>query len=207
MGGLPETRERTWFILKVTPQAEAAVARRIKRRLGGTDDGDDVVSDLVSTFVARARWEVRHRGKSIPRERIVLPGYLFAGFALDAGLREPPWFDLRDVAGLTGVLACDGVPRAVAATDVGEIIARCDSGFYNPKAEPLVQRGMRVVARGGQFRGIEGDVIKVDKGLRHADVVMEMLGSLPVRLRLDHLVSVSYSEYSSASDDRLHSAA
>ena len=188
------TRPLTWFVLKTTSLSEAAVARRIKRRLGGVHDEDltDLVADTVATFVAKANWMVRHRGKRIPKECVVLPGYLFVGFALDAAHPEPPWFDLWDVPGLLGVLARDGAPIAFDAEFVGEIISKCVSGFYNPNAEPMIQRGMRVMARSGRFRGVEGDVVTMDKGRLHADVVMELLGRVPVRLRVDDLVSVAY---------------
>ena len=193
---LPETKHRRWFILVTSSMAENAVARRLKRLMGGAEDvtTGEMLSDAVATCIPTARWEVRRQGKCVRMERIVFRGYLFAGFAMEAPGDEPPWLYVREVMGLHGVLARDGTPIEVPAELVGEVISRCESGFYRPSEEPLIQRSMRVVARRGHFRGQEGDVLKVDRARGYAEVLMALLGSVPVRVHLDDLVSVAYVE-------------
>ena len=180
-----------WYILVATPMAEQAVARRLKRRMGGVlDEGfGDVVSERVATFVAVARWMQRANGKSVRRERIVFPRYIFAGF-----VGVPDWMTLREIEGLQGVLSQDGSPYQVKPELVGTVILRCETGFYRPAPEPMVQRGMRVVARCGQFRGCEGDVTAIDRRRGLADVVMDMFDGARLTLRLDDLVSRSYAD-------------
>lgn len=192
---LPETGERRWFILVTSSLAEAAVARRLKRMMGGAeDDAGEMLSDAVVTCIPTARWTVRRQGKGVAMQRILFPGYLFAGFTTSPACPEPPWLDVRAVTGLYGVVARSGTPLEVAAELVGGLISRCETGLYRPREEPLVQRSMRVVARGGRFRNQEGDVVKVDRARGMADVLFELLGTVPVRVHLDDLVSVAYSE-------------
>ena len=193
---LPETRRRRWFILVTSSLAEAAVARRLKRMMGGVEVEDgatkEMLCDAVATCIPTAKWDVRRQGKCVHMERILFRGYLFAGFATEG---EPPWLDVREVMGLHGVLSRDGTPLEVKAELVGGVISRCESGMYRPSEEPLIQRSMRVVARGGRFRHQEGDVMKVDRARGHAEVLFELLGHVPVRVQLDDLVSVAYAEH------------
>ncbi len=127
-------------------------------------------------------------------ERILFRGYLFAGFATSPACPEPPWLDVRAVMDCTAWWRGSGTPIEVAAELVGGVISRCETGLYRPSEEPLVQRSMRVVARGGSFRHQEGDVVKVDRARGMAEVLFELLGRVPVRVHLDDLVSVAYSE-------------
>ena len=191
---LPETRNRRWFILVTSSMAEVAVARRLKRLMGGAENDGEMLCDAVVTCIPTARWSVRRQGKSVAMERILFRGYLFAGFTTSPASPEPPWFDIRTVAGLHGVLSREGAPIEVAAEMVGGVISRCETGLYRPSEEPVVQRSMRVVARGGRFRHQEGDVVKVDRARGMAEVLFELLGTVPVRVHLDDLVSVAYSD-------------
>lgn len=168
-----------WYVLTVSPLCEAVVAKRIERRFG----------DSVATYVPVACYRVRKRGHWHDVGLTVFPRYLFAGFS-----SEPQWLYVRDIVGVQGVFAVDGAPFRVAATLVGDLMSRCARGDFTPAKPPKLQRGMRVVARKGPFRGQQGQIAAVSKADQHAHVLLELFhGRVPARIHLDDLVSVSYS--------------
>ena len=168
-----------WYILTTSPLCERLVAARIKRKM-----------IEAATFVPIARYAVRRRGNRYDVERVVFPGYLFIAFR-DA----PPWLYVREVGGVRGVISVDGVPLLIDEHMVGDLMSRCLRGAFNPKPPDRVQRGLRVVASSGPFRGAEGTVTGLLKHGSHADVLMELYGGrdVPARIHVDDLVSVSYS--------------
>ena len=189
--------DMTWYVLTVTPQCERAVGNRVKRLMNGVQDAaGDWSSDDVATFVPILRWKARHVGRWRVVERLLFPRYLFVGFAV-----EPPWLFIRDLLGVTGVLALDGAPYAIDAGIVGTIMMRLETGFYDMPKPAKIQRGMTVVATSGPFRGCEGRVAMVDKGKETAHVLFDLFDRaiVPTPVHIDRLAAARL-------DERVHDA-
>ena len=142
----------------------------MKRRIEG-DVGHGIAPRIEGAHVyvptVRTRARRRHR-KNVLVERVLFPRYVFIGFD-----REPPWLFVRKILGVQGAFAVDGVPYRVPIERVGEVMSRCDSGYYDDPDPPKVQQGMSVVADSGKWRGHLGLVQTIDKTTGAADVLFE----------------------------------
>lgn len=154
-----------WYVVHCLTGHEEDVRSKIK--------GDDIARAVVPIeLVVVPRRIMRERRKSnwVDVERVLFPGYVF----LQADMTPAAYYNIKSIAGVIRVL---GTPRPVPLMEDEITLLLQLSVNGNPLGmSEALDEGGKVTVISGPLKGLEGNIIKLDKRRFRAKVNVAIMG-------------------------------
>lgn len=144
-----------WYVAYSRPNQEHAVLAALERL------GHPAWLPAIDGWTKRGR-------KRVKMERVLFPGYLFAGLVDGQG-----WFDRRRVDGLLGFISMSGEPLRVSSAVVDELKGRIATDEFLVKRRTRLMPGQSVQIVNGPMQGVKGR-LRVATEMR-AEVLVDLL--------------------------------
>ena len=160
-----------WYALTVKHQHEAAARSALEYK------GFEA---LAPTYRARRRWSDRVKEIELP----LFAGYVFCRFAFSERLQ------VIDAPGVAKVVEFGGAPAEISEAEILAIrIATASKLPVRPW--PFLKLGDRVLVARGPLRGVEGTLLREERGCLQLVIGIEMLQrSLAVEVEADMVTPV-----------------
>lgn len=149
-----------FYVIRVAPRQEENFLKRCARLLGNG----------VSLVFPRRRMEHRKSGKRVWAEVALFPGYVFLNADdLDAEL----YGRIRAVPGFTQFLKQGDQISEVRGKDLELLSHFLQFGEVTPTSQVVFDDDQRIRVLAGPMRGLEGQIIHVDKRKRRAKIRLD----------------------------------
>lgn len=162
-----QTDRLCWFAFRVKPQTERKVAQQLRWQ---------GMKAVVPVFRAWRRIN-RYAKTKTPRERPIMPGYIWVGFVGDV-----PWWRLLGREDVFSVVSFAGVPACMDRSQVARMLADERRGVYadsddwrNMRSGFEYKVGETVEFEAQGFEGFTGKVVHLNA--RDARILFEMFGA------------------------------
>ncbi|HTQ31669.1 MAG TPA: transcription termination/antitermination NusG family protein [Opitutaceae bacterium] len=159
----------SWFCLRTQPKREHVAAVNLRKRV------------QIEVFAPRLRiWRSTRHGIASLITEALFPGYIFARFLHPDQSRH-----VLSTTGITGIVAFDGRPPAVADPVIDFLRNEIEQAGRNA-GEPLLEEGSWVRIATGCFHDMEGRVLHFDPQAGRVRLLLMLLGrtvrvNLPAR--------------------------
>jgi len=173
-----------WYIVKVQTNRETAVRDAILRAI--KQDGP---AELFGTVLVPTEKVVdQSSGRKRVREEKLFPGYIL----VQMRLTDDSWYLVRHVAGVGDFAGVGGVPTALGADDVRELMQKIAATPTQQQAKATKFRaGDRVKVTAGAFEGFEGVIDSVDTDVGGVSILIEIFGRpTPINVTFEEVGAV-----------------
>ena len=161
-----------WYALTVKHQHEAAARSALEFK------GFEA---LAPTYRVRRRWSDRVKEIDLP----LFAGYVFCRFAFSERV------NVIDVPGVARVVEFGGAPAEISEAEIGAIRTVMDLENAKVRRWPCLNPGDRVRVERGPLRGVEGTLMREERGRMQLVIGIEMLQrSLAVEVDADMVTPV-----------------
>lgn len=148
---------KKWYVLQVMTGDEVAIRNVIENKIG------------VTAWVPRRIVYERHQGKVKSVIKTMIPSYVFVQIFLEPKV----YYQLRSVVGVIRFLGGFG-PEPVENHEMNYMFQLCGDGEIAGLSTLSIGDGVRVMA--GPLRGMEGQIVKIDRRKLRAKVRLTLLG-------------------------------
>ena len=147
---------KKWYVLQVMTGDEIAIRNVIENKIG------------VTAWVPRRTVYERHQGKIRTVIKTLIPSYVFVQIFLEPKV----YYQIRSIVGVIRFLGFGG-PEPVPEHEMNYMLRLCD-GEIAGLSTLSIGDGVRVM--GGPLRGLEGQIVKIDRRKLRAKVRLTLLG-------------------------------
>lgn len=166
---------KRWYAVHVLSNFEKKVAEGIRESIKQHGLEDEIEEILVPTEEVI---EVR-RGKKVPVERRLMPGYVLVKMELS----DKAYLHVVDTNRVTGFLGPQGKPSPLRDAEVALMINAVEEGVERPRPTIEFDIGEQVKVIDGPFEGFAGMVEEVDEENARLKVTVSIFGrATPVDL-------------------------
>jgi transcriptional antiterminator NusG len=171
-----------WYVLQVMTGDEVAIRNVIENKIG------------VKALVPRRTICERYQGKIRPVIKTLIPSYVFVQIYLEPKV----YYKLRSIVGVIRFLGGFG-PEPVPNYEMNYMLRLCGDGEIAGLSTLSIGDGVRVMA--GPLRGMEGQIIKIDRRKLRAKVRLTLLGRPhEVDMGIEVLENETQTEFGKAMD-------
>lgn len=166
---------KRWYAAHVLSNFEKKVAEGIRESVKQHGLEDEIEEILVPTEEVI---EVR-RGKKVPVERRLMPGYVLVKMELS----DKAYLHIVDTNRVTGFLGPQGKPTPMRDAEVAQILNIVEEGVERPRPTITFDIGEQVKVTDGPFESFAGMVEEVDEENARLKVTVSIFGrATPVEL-------------------------
>lgn len=166
---------KRWYAAHVLSNFEKKVAESIRESVKQHGLEDEIEEILVPTEEVI---EVR-RGKKVPVERRLMPGYVLVKMELS----DKAYLHIVDTNRVTGFLGPQGKPTPMRDSEVATILNVTEEGAERPRPTITFDIGEQVKVTDGPFESFAGMVEEVDEENARLKVTVSIFGrATPVEL-------------------------
>ncbi|MGB0853992.1 MAG: transcription termination/antitermination protein NusG [Pikeienuella sp.] len=166
---------KRWYAAHVLSNFEKKVAESIRESVKQHGLEDEIEEVLVPTEEVI---EVR-RGKKVPVERRLMPGYVLVKMELS----DKAYLHIVDTNRVTGFLGPQGKPTPMRDAEVAQILNVVEEGVERPRPTIQFDIGEQIKVTDGPFESFAGMVEEVDEENARLKVTVSIFGrATPVEL-------------------------
>lgn len=154
-----------FYALQVRTRSEDRYIKKVTSINSGFSD------DRIRLHFPRRRMQVRRQGKEIMEIAPVFPGYLF--LETTEFSKELRWF-LRQTEGFFRFLPDNTHPAPLAGRDLSTLMHFISTGPIAERSRVIFDEQDRIQILSGPLKGLEGQIVKVDKRKGRAKVKLDL---------------------------------
>ena len=159
---------KRWYAAHVLSNFEKKVAESIRESVRQHGLEDEIEEVLVPTEEVI---EVR-RGKKVPVERRLMPGYVLVKMELS----DKAYLHVVDTNRVTGFLGPQGKPTPMRDAEVAQILNVVEEGVERPRPTIQFDIGEQIKVTDGPFESFAGMVEEVDEENARLTVTVSIFG-------------------------------
>lgn len=150
---IKDTKEPTWYTIKVQNNRERSVAERLK-----IDAEREGLKNVKEVLVPMEKQYYVKDGKKMSRDKITYPGYIFV---MVEGLGELPYI-LKQIQGNSGLLKDrSGTPIPISKSEIDRMVGHAAKNTEVESESFMVNEIINI--NSGAFSGFKATVEEVDK--------------------------------------------
>ncbi len=162
---MPTTTEKQWYVLRVASNREDQVRQALENKVKIEN-----LTEMIGRIVVPTEKIKRVKaGQAKVADRKRYPGYVFVEMDMnsDGTIPERAYYMFKETQGVGDFLGERNKPQAMAAKEVGEMLAELEKPGNDPSVKVEFKKDDAVKVREGPFESFEGTVDEIfpDKGM------------------------------------------